>query len=390
MRKAWILSLAAVLLCACGARGEDVQPKDVFDAYRKAILEAKGPEALELLAKQTIDYYQRALDYALKSDEATVKGLMLLDRLLIFQVRARIGHEELKKMDGKALLSYSIKNGWIGRDSVERLTDCTVRDGANENEKDLVVDANGRKVMMFKFYKEDGKWKLDLMANAAMVNLLFKHMAKEAEMEEDDFALSVLEGLAGRKVTAKEVYTPVVGGAAAGAEGDTPAKLGKRYLDALLAGDLARYKACWLDAQRALKMAAAMESAGKAKPSAEDLKKMEEYLQKREAAVEAAFPALRKVLTDNIKDLDKVTFTGVDAAVHTKMGMEGFNEIDIQFLSADGKTGYRLRVDDGRKVDGVWYMTDKPFLELDVLSDPSKPDTGVRTITPKPGAAPAE
>ncbi|MCK6474017.1 MAG: hypothetical protein L6R28_20025 [Planctomycetes bacterium] len=390
MRKAWILSLAAVLLCACGARGEDVQPKDVFDAYRKAILEAKGPEALELLAKQTIDYYQRALDHALKSDEATVKGLMLLDRLLIFQVRARIGHEELKKMDGKALLSYSIKNGWIGRDSVERLTDCTVRDGANENEKDLVVDANGRKVMMFKFYKEDGKWKLDLMANAAMVNLLFKHMAKEAEMEEDDFALSVLEGLAGRKVTAKEVYTPVVGGAAAGAEGDTPAKLGKRYLDALLAGDLARYKACWLDAQRALKMAAAMESAGKAKPSAEDLKKMEEYLQKREAAVEAAFPALRKVLTDNIKDLDKVTFTGVDAAVHTKMGMEGFNEIDIQFLSADGKTGYRLRVDDGRKVDGVWYMTDKPFLELDVLSDPSKPDTGVRTITPKPGAAPAE
>lgn len=113
-------------------------------------------------------------------------------------------------------------------------------------------------------------------------------------------------------------------------------------------------------------------------------------MQKRDAAVEAAFPALRKLLTDNIKDLDKVTFTGIDATVRTRMGMEAFNEIDIQFLSADGKTGYRLRVDDGRKVDGVWYMTDKPFLELDVLPDPAKPDTGVRTITPKPDAAPAE
>lgn len=182
--------------------------QDVFELYKVRILAADGNEAAKLMNPDTIAYYQKMLDYAKTAKAEDVKKLMMIDRLMVFTVRARMNIEQINAMDGSSFFAYAVTSGWISRDSVKNIKDYSVSDLPN-GRKVLELKVGDRSMEMFQFEKIEDDWKLDLTPPMPKFNAMFMAYAQQMGKSEDEFLLVTLGSLMGRAVTADEVYKPM-------------------------------------------------------------------------------------------------------------------------------------------------------------------------------------
>lgn len=200
------LILLLIPMLTIARQTEEQQVKKTFDAYKSAILNDKGEEAVEQVDTKTIAYYGDILEKVKTADSATVDKLSLMDKLMILVIRHRISKEEIMTTNGKQLLVTAIKMGMVGKSSVINNEVGVVKVNGHFASGELLV--RGQKTpLAFEFHKENGVWKLDLTAIFPAGEAAFRQMVKQSGEPENDYLLSLIKLTTGKEPGA-EVWVP--------------------------------------------------------------------------------------------------------------------------------------------------------------------------------------
>ena len=134
--------------------------------------------------------------------------------------------------------------------------------------------------------------------------------------------------------------------------------LSARYLKALQSEKIEDCMACWVSVEQ---MRALMENPpeGVPKPPPEEVEKMVKYMRDRDEIIKERFPKLIANLKKEGADPDKLVYVKSEGVTRKRGPMERTGNVDMTFKTPDG-TLVELGVDDGVKLDGKWYFSDKP------------------------------
>ncbi len=177
---------------------EEEAVRACFQAYRTAILEGKGEVAVQYISQKTLDYYAEIRELALYQDAPRVMALDLMDRLMILSLRHRVGATRLQKMDAKQLFVYSVQNGWIGKDGIQRLRLAEITLEPRTAKAAYTFDGKETGLYLL-FYKQHNAWSLDLTnvlrtGNAALVDAL-----RQEGRDENEFIFNAIASVTGSR-----------------------------------------------------------------------------------------------------------------------------------------------------------------------------------------------
>ena len=188
---ATMLSVSLVVPLHAFASEDGDAIRDVFRAYRTAILEGKGEDAADLLCQSTLDYFDRMRILALDGDAAAVQATALVDQMQTMLFRLRVPAKTLETLSAKGLIAYSVEQGWIGKKSVQKVTP-----GKVQTEKDgalLHVNVDGEDAgPAFRFYREAKGWRLDLVPTLKATDGVLRSTALRAGVSHNEYILKVM------------------------------------------------------------------------------------------------------------------------------------------------------------------------------------------------------
>lgn len=162
-----------------------------FEDYCDAILSKDGSRTLELVDSRTIDYYDELARRAINATKIEMDNLEIIDKYAILLVRSRYSAKELQELDGESVFKFWVAEGSLNTGAIEKLSLRNVR-GYSNRAKATSLHAGSRD-MEFSFSKEDGRWKVNLVAMTDQLNEPIKRMARESGLDEDSFLALLLE-----------------------------------------------------------------------------------------------------------------------------------------------------------------------------------------------------
>lgn len=180
-----------------------------FEHYRTAILSEDGETAVQYLNQASINYYDDMLKDALYLKESEFEERTILDKLMILRLRMNFTAKELKKMNGRELIVYSIQKGWIGKSSVINI-EISEETKIKGDWATIEVMQNGQgSGLKFIFQKENDIWKLDIKEVFKISNMTLAYLIKQSDYTEKEFIEMVLENTDNKKVS-KSYYKPML------------------------------------------------------------------------------------------------------------------------------------------------------------------------------------
>jgi hypothetical protein len=168
-----------------------------------------GEEAVKFIDSKTIDYYGEILEKVLYSDRNVVMKESIINRLMIFRIRHSVQLEKLEKMDAIKLLEYSINNGWVGKEAVAGYF---IRNVKIEGDSATVELYKGDKKpgVNYKFYRENGQWKINFTSLFLITHYAFKQQAKKSGYDDEDaYIFDLIEALSGKRVS-EDIYEALI------------------------------------------------------------------------------------------------------------------------------------------------------------------------------------
>lgn len=179
--------------------------RQIFNAYKYALLNDLGPEAADLISEKTLRHYDQLRQLALTGDANELKELPSFNRLVVLAIRHNVSTTTLRKMQGKDIFSYGVKNQWVSKDSVAPFELGNITIYGNYAGGDISLSGSMTSSQL-EFRKESGVWRLNLMP-------LLERVGRErsaqlnSNQDENKAILSILEQMSGRKVDAG-IWTP--------------------------------------------------------------------------------------------------------------------------------------------------------------------------------------
>lgn len=206
-----LVSLLAGITCfftvSFGQSPDQKQVKQCFNSYKSAILNDQGTEAVKFVDSRTIKYYSDILELVKNGDSAKVDALTIMDKLMVFLIRLKTSREELLSFNGESLFAYAVNSGLVGKNSVSNNSIGAVTINKNFAKGQFVMEGKSQPIY-FHFYKEKAQWKIDLTSLFPMANAAFQRMADESGQGTNEYLLSLLEIMNGKKPGA-QVWQPV-------------------------------------------------------------------------------------------------------------------------------------------------------------------------------------
>ncbi len=215
-------SLTSLVVCTCmlvlaaniqlaSARSATSEIRDVFDDFRKAILNDRGEKAADLVTSATLDYFARMQEFALYGSPAEVVRQPLADQMQILTYRHEIEPAMLLAVTPHELLVYLVDNDLIDKTSVKK-TDSgkiTVQGSVATVGVRRKKDPTG---INFHFYRENGRWLIDFVEIIAMGTPVLKRLAIEKNLPEQLVVTSYIATRSGRSVSISVWVPPYVRG----------------------------------------------------------------------------------------------------------------------------------------------------------------------------------
>ena len=180
-----------------------------FELYTEAILAGDGEMAVQYLNQASINYYDDMLKDALYLKESEFEERTILDKLMILRLRMNFSAKELKNMNGRELIVYSIQKGWIGKSSVVNI-ELSEETKIKGDWATIEVLQNGQgSDLNFIFQKENDIWKLDINEIFKITNMTLAYFVQQSDYTEKEFIEMVLESADNKKVQ-KSHYKPML------------------------------------------------------------------------------------------------------------------------------------------------------------------------------------
>jgi len=180
------------------AQKESKKVEKAYNAYKNAILNDNGTEAVKWVDSRTIKYYSEVLELVRNADSLAVDSLSAMDKLMVFSIRHRAPADSIRNFDGKAMLVYAIDNGMVGKNSVANFDLGKIKIDSAFAAAEITM---GKRVapIKFHFYNEDGSWKMDITALFSMSRTAFRRMVTNSQEEENAYLFNLLEAVSGKK-----------------------------------------------------------------------------------------------------------------------------------------------------------------------------------------------
>lgn len=201
-----IPAVVVLLVTMTASASEDELVADTFNSYKAAVMNDRGEEAAGLLSKSTTDYYAEMRDLALHASRSELMELSTVNLMQALMFRHLIAPDRLKQMSGREIIAHAVDHGWTGKDSVAPLVLKSVHVVEDTAVADIVSE-RGSGVAKFRFNKEDGSWKVDLMPVIAATSVLFDRIAASQGVTREDLIFSTLSAISGRQV-ADSIWSP--------------------------------------------------------------------------------------------------------------------------------------------------------------------------------------
>jgi hypothetical protein len=189
------LTLISQLIFA--QKGEEKLVRKAFDNYRSSILTDRGEDAVTYVDSNTIAYYNDILHSARTSDSLAVDSMNVLDKLMVLSIRYRTPKKDLKSFDGRSLLVYAIKEGMVGKSSVQNIEIGDV-EMHGDVAKGYMMSYGEPSPLYFEFNKEDEAWKIDLTSIFSVSVVAFDRMIKESGQSENEYFEHILKLITGK------------------------------------------------------------------------------------------------------------------------------------------------------------------------------------------------
>jgi hypothetical protein len=197
-----------LLLFAAPALVQDQPAQAVraaFDGYKTAILNNNGQHAVDHVSRSTFRYYEEMRDLALYGTEAEVKSLSTINIMQVLTMRHRVPTRELQGLSGTELVVYSIDRGWVGKDSVARLT---IGEVTLNGELAFAAGGTGGPAgVPIRFVREDGRWRLDLTHFIQLTSAAMDFLAAQRGVSREQLIFILLSAVSGRQVN-ESIWQP--------------------------------------------------------------------------------------------------------------------------------------------------------------------------------------
>jgi len=194
-----ILVALGVLIAPLAKAAEEDSVRETFYAYKTAIMNEDGRAGAALIAQPTVDYYEVMRGLALSAPADRLRQESTVNLMMALFMRHRVPTSDLQSMSGVALLEYAINHGWIGKNSVAPLEVEVVYVVGRTAIADVVSLRDSAKGQ-FRFYKENGGWRVDLILVMQTGSLALDVMAEEQAMTREELILGLLSAVSGKRV----------------------------------------------------------------------------------------------------------------------------------------------------------------------------------------------
>ena len=186
---------------------EENRIRKCFEKYRDEILANNGDEAANYVASKTIEYYTYILDKAIKADSNELNELGFKNKFEVLLFRHWVGKDKILTLDGRGLLVLELNEGMIAMNTFKNQSIGKIEiDGSFA--KGRFLTNNSETIFKYHFYKEDSQWKVDLSCLYSFREAEAKQEQIESGQNENDYMLSNVEMLTGKKVT-RDILNPL-------------------------------------------------------------------------------------------------------------------------------------------------------------------------------------
>jgi len=179
--------------------------RQIFSAYKYALLNDLGAEAADLISEKTLRHYDQLRQLALAGDANELKELPSFNRLVVLAIRHNVAAPTLRKMQGKDIFAYGVKNQWVAKDSVAPFEMGNINIYGNYASGDISISGSST-TSQLEFRKEASVWRLNLMPLLERVSR-DRSAQLNSYQDENKAILGIIEQMSGRKVDAG-IWTP--------------------------------------------------------------------------------------------------------------------------------------------------------------------------------------
>lgn len=161
-----------------------------WQTYQAAVLERDGAAASAVVSRGTLDYYAALLDAALHATEAELDQLPVVDVTTVLIARFRYPAAQLDALDGPGFMALTVDDGLIDDSTAEGVT----FDQAEivDDSAVLRTSAADQKLRMLQMRREDGAWKVHLVAAVRDLGQPLDRFAREQSLSPTAASLTLL------------------------------------------------------------------------------------------------------------------------------------------------------------------------------------------------------
>lgn len=207
------------LLTSCNSEEKEKNSiRKTFENYKNVVIDDKYDEAASSLDSISLAYYDTLLLHILHTDSVKVSYLPPMNQLAILLFRTMANTKELSTFKGRDLFAFSIRNKLIDKNDIMNAhIDKVQIDGQFAKGRLITASLMNEKedspklsnAAWLNFYKEHGKWKINLTSVIDLANTLIAHEISEKHMFTSAFILSAIEMQTGVQPSPK-IWKPIL------------------------------------------------------------------------------------------------------------------------------------------------------------------------------------
>lgn len=209
------------VLCSCNDKStiEKRAVRRCFEDYKKSIIEGRYEQTADFIDKKTLQYYNNIAEMARFADSTSISKLKIMDQIAILLTRVTANQEQIKSFNGRSIFNFFIKNDFVNKEGMLNVWIAEVEIEGNfaigqidsKKLKELNPNRASRKKEnpFVHFYKEDGKWKMNLLSMLKLFEPLLQKALIEKKQSIPDFLFDVSEEQTGKRPNS-DIWFPIV------------------------------------------------------------------------------------------------------------------------------------------------------------------------------------